>query len=335
MRGPRLSLGGGASRMHSGLLRHTAARNLARSAGALLRGSALEERVITANTPDATASIDLGRHRGRPSNDSEAARKRMLADRREPFLYGNWDNAVFIHYEADPTLLQRCVPFALDLFEGRAFVSVVAFTLREMRPRLGGKLSELLFKPIATHNFFNVRAYVRDHGERAIFFMSEWLSNRLSVALGPSTFGLPYRYGRINYQNRHIHDEEVRGQVVAKEGCFSYRARLAGALQRCAPGSLDEFLLERYTAFTAAGRRRQFFRVWHEPWAQTAIEVDVTQDELLAATGNWWPGAQLLGANYSPGVNVWMGRPHPVAAGPFSLQARPYGLGERTRLQCW
>jgi uncharacterized protein YqjF (DUF2071 family) len=237
----------------------------------------------------------------------------MLADRGEPLLYANWDNTVFIHYEVDPNLLQRCVPFALDLFEGRAFVSIVAFTLRGMRPRLGGKISELIFKPIATHDFFNVRAYVCDRGERAIFFMTEWLSNRLSVALGPSTFGLPYRYGRIDYQNRGD-DDEVRGQVVAREGRFSYRAPLSGTLRPCEAGTLDEFLLERYTAFTAAGRRKQFFRVWHEPWTQTAIQIDVDQDLLLSATGNWWPGAQLFSANYSPGVNVWMGRPHLVDA---------------------
>lgn len=266
------------------------------------------------------ASLDLTASSSQVQEDCEArahefqarsdrARHRMLADRGEPLLYANWDNTVFIHYEADPNLLQRCLPFTLDLFEGRAFVSVVAFTLRGMRPRLGGKISELLFKPIATHHFFNVRAYVAHRGERAIFFMTEWLSNRVSVALGPSTFGLPYRYGRIDYQNRGD-DDEVRGRVVAREGRFSYRAPLTGTLGSCEPGTLDEFLLERYTAFTAHGRRKQFFRVWHEPWTQTAIQIDVAQDELMAATGDWWSGAQLFSANYSPGVNVWMGRPH-------------------------
>ena len=126
-----------------------------------------------------------------PAFASKAARARMLADPGEPFFYANWDNVVFIHYETDPEILQESVPFALDTYEGRAFVSIVAFTLREMRPRLGGKLSALLFRPLATHHFFNVRTYVRHQREQAIFFMAEWLNNRLSVALGPSTFGLP------------------------------------------------------------------------------------------------------------------------------------------------
>jgi uncharacterized protein YqjF (DUF2071 family) len=66
----------------------------------------------------------------------------MLAEHGEPLFYANWDHAVFIHYESDPSALKNSVPYAIDLYDGRAFVSVVAFTLRGMRLRLGGKISE-------------------------------------------------------------------------------------------------------------------------------------------------------------------------------------------------
>src|SRR2546421_4478249 len=92
---------------------------------------------------------------------SDAARRRMLAVRGEPMLYARWDRAVFIHYEADPAALQLDVPFELDLRHGRAFVSIVAFTLSRMRPRIGGRPGGWLFKPIAPHAFLNVRTYVR------------------------------------------------------------------------------------------------------------------------------------------------------------------------------
>lgn len=240
---------------------------------------------------------------------SEAARRRMLVSRGEPLLLANWDHAVFMHYECDAAALQNCVPFALDLFEGRAFVSAVAFTMRNMRPRLGGKVAAWLVKPIATHHFFNVRTYVRHNGEPAIYFMTEWLSNRLSVALGPITFGLPYRFGKIDYANEGI-NEQVGGEVRAREGVFAYQGSLSDCLTTCDPGSLNEFLLERYTAFTSAGWRKQFFRVWHEPWDQCSIETKIVNDDLLAVTGGWWSTAGLVSANYSPGVSVWMGRPH-------------------------
>ena len=120
---------------------------------------------------------------------SEMARQRMLSVRGEPLFYATWDQAVFIHYEADPLALQRCVPFPLDLHNGRAFVSLVAFTLKRMRPRRGGRLTEWLLKPIATHEFLNVRTYVRVNGEPGIFFLAEWLSNRLSVPLARQCSG--------------------------------------------------------------------------------------------------------------------------------------------------
>lgn len=237
-----------------------------------------------------------------------------MADRTEPLFYATWDEAVFLHYECEPDTLQKCVPFALDLFEGRAFVSVVAFTLSQMRPRRGGRVSQWLFKPIATHPFLNLRTYVQHNEECGIFFMTEWLCNRLSVALGPITFGLPYRYGRFHYENSP-RNGEVRGRAEAGEPSFAYRGKLPHeSLAECEPGSLTEFLLERYTAFTGAGRRRKFFRVWHEPWQQVAIETEVSDRRLLCTTGDWWASAHFHSADYSPGVNVWMGWPHAIAA---------------------
>ncbi|MEY2488799.1 MAG: uncharacterized protein QOC70_741 [Verrucomicrobiota bacterium] len=238
----------------------------------------------------------------------------MLANTGEPLFFAGWDRAVFIHYEADPALLQRQIPFQLDLRDGRAFVSIVAFTLSRMRPHIGGRLGEWLFKPIATHEFLNVRTYVQHASEPGIFFLAEWLSNPLSVRLGPRIFGLPYRFGHLRYA--HAQDGgEIHGAVTANEGRLGYRAAVPPTtFDPSETGSQTEFLLERYTAFTCQRRRRRLFRVWHEPWPQTPIEIEITADDLLASTGNWWRSAECVGANYSPGVDVWMGRPHRIRA---------------------
>jgi uncharacterized protein len=243
---------------------------------------------------------------------SEAARRRMLALPGEPMFYARWDRAVFIHYAADAATLQRDVPFELDLRDGRAFVSIVAFTLARMRPRIGGRLGEWLFRPIATHEFLNVRTYVRHRGEPGIYFLAEWLSNPLSVHLGPRTFGLPYKFGRLLYDHARVHGD-IRGTVEAREGRLTYQGDVAdNSLVPSEPGSLTEFMLERYTAFTHQRKRARFFRVWHLPWEQTSAEIEVTADTLMASTGLWWETAESIGANYSPGADVWMGRPHRI-----------------------
>jgi uncharacterized protein YqjF (DUF2071 family) len=262
-----------------------------------------------------------------PVAPSVAAQQRLLSRRGEPLLLADWMRVVMIHFEVDAKQLQRDVPYQLDLYGGRAFVTLVAFTMENMRPRRGGKLGAWLFRSIATHDFLNVRTYVRHKGEPGIHFLAEWLSNWLAVQLGPRTFALPYRHGRIRYE----HDWPngiLPGQVedVRTKTRFSYQAEAGrGAMLRpghagpeagapfvpCERDSLDEWLMERYAAFNSARGRKRFFRVWHPPWPQTPVRVTVEDLSLLQENWPWFNAAQLVGANYSPGLrSVWMGRPH-------------------------
>ena len=248
---------------------------------------------------------------------SDDGRGRLLSVPGEPLLLADWERALFIHYEVDAVALQRELPFELDLRDGKAHVSLVAFTMRDMRPRIGGKIAAWLFKPVATHAFLNVRTYMKQDGERGICFLTEWLSNRLSLALGPPLYGLPYRFAKINYQHAH-EGNNLRGEVNSNSGQFIYEARLApeNIFSPCEMNSLEEFLLERYTAFNWRGKSRRFFRVWHPPWPQMPAQVSIIDGTLLARAFPWFEGARLVGANYSPGLReVWMGRAHSCKSG--------------------
>ena len=241
--------------------------------------------------------------------------RRRPAPRFKPLFLGDWMRAAFIHYEVDAQLLQREIPFELDLWHGRAFVSLVAFVMQRLRPRLGGWLGELAFRPISGTHFLNVRTYVRHRNESGIYFMAEFLSNRLCVPLGPPTFGLPYRAGRLEY--RHEREGAVLAGTIKSAGDrsgLSYRATLAPAgLNACPPGTLDSFLLERYTGFTRYGDIRRLFHIRHHPWPQVRMEAVVQDEGLLGTTGEWIKQARLIGGNYSPGVrDVWMGRPQRI-----------------------
>lgn len=222
---------------------------------------------------------------------------------------GAWMSVLFIHYEVEPARLQAEVPFPLDVRDGKAYVSVVAFSQERLRFAFGGEMTNWVGRWFANHKFLNVRTYVRHGDETGIFFLAEWVPKRVATWLGPPLFGLPYRFGRIEYEHG---ERKMRGCVTGRETGFSYKAErdAAQCFAPCERGSLDEFLLERYVAYTDWHGLRRMFRVRHEPWPQTRVEVMVDNESLLRERFTWWPETQRVRANFSPGVSaVTIGRP--------------------------
>src|SRR5258706_7665494 len=108
-----------------------------------------------------------------------------------PLFHCSWHRALFLHFRVEPQFLQPQIPFDLDLHNGDAYVSLVAFTLRNLR--LNHPHLRILTQPLHTHAFLNVRTYVRVGQLRGIYFLAEWLNNRLATILRPTLYGLPYR----------------------------------------------------------------------------------------------------------------------------------------------
>jgi uncharacterized protein YqjF (DUF2071 family) len=219
-----------------------------------------------------------------------------------PMFLADWTGALFIHFRADRRLLSRVVPFELDLHDGDAFFSLVAFTQSRLRPTIGGELAAWMSSPLAEHEFLNLRAYVRVNGERGIYFVSEWIPNRLAVLIGPRLYGLPYRLGAIEYENV-LNGKPMQGRVAVPEGRLIYRAEVEeSTLAPAAPGSLDHFLLERYVAYTSRRGICRSFRVQHAPWPQIRMAVELTDASLLASLGGSARDAEMISANFSSGV---------------------------------
>ena len=132
----------------------------------------------------------------------------------------------------------------------------------------------------------------------------------MTFPLGPKTFGLPYHRGELRYAHG---PEGVEGAVDCDEGSLRYRGKPEKAEAAAPAGTLSAFLLERYPAFTAAGRKPKKFRVWHEPWRHGEI-ADLEIDETTLFDGlhqAWTKTAHLVASRFSSGVkDVWMGRPH-------------------------
>src|SRR2546426_11592785 len=141
---------------------------------------------------------------------------------RRPFLTAEWRHLVMLSYEVDLDVLAPLVPagLALDLWHGRALVSVVGFRFLDTR---------VLGAAIAWHRDFdevNLRFYVRRDvpgGEtrHGVVFVRELVS-RLAVALlARLAYNEPYRAVRMR-------SATPRGASDAP-GRLAYEWRIGGA----------------------------------------------------------------------------------------------------------
>ena len=191
--------------------------------------------------------------------ESDTARRRLLSVRGDPFLFANWERVLFLHFAVAPDLLRPLVapPLELDLYEGHAYVSLVAVTMRKFRPVRPLPFSWALGL-MSSQQFLNVRTYVHHRDEPGALFLWGWLSKPLPLPL--PTFDLPCAFARVDYQH-DFESGKLRGEVKAGDCQFSYRATIDSqtTFEPCNPGSLAEFTMERYSGFFSRGNRAMIF----------------------------------------------------------------------------
>jgi uncharacterized protein YqjF (DUF2071 family) len=67
-------------------------------------------------------------------------------------------------------------------------------------------------------------------------------------------------------------------------------------------GTLDHFLLERYSAYTYRKGTARRFEVAHAPWTQVRADVELIETSLIRSVSPALHDMELIGANFSPGV---------------------------------
>src|SRR4029077_13616744 len=100
-----------------------------------------------------------------------------------------WHDLLFAHWPVDAAALRERVPpaFALDLFDGQAWLGVVPFSLTTVAPRFVPALPWVSAFPELT-----VRTYVRVGDKPGVFFFSLDAGNPVAVGAARSLLNLPY-----------------------------------------------------------------------------------------------------------------------------------------------
>jgi uncharacterized protein len=188
------------------------------------------------------------------------------------------EDLLLAHWRVDADALRRLLPDAVRLqtHDGAAWLGMTPFRVSALRLR-----GTLPLPRVSSFLELNVRTYVTAGGKPGIWFFSLDASSRLAVEAARRTYKLPYFQARIDatYQGEWIEYESARVGNGAGPHVFSARYRPSGEVFDAAPGSLEEFLAERYCLYTVDERGRLYrAEIHHAPWplqpAEATIELN-------------------------------------------------------------
>lgn len=227
-----------------------------------------------------------------------------------PVMYQKWRSLLFLHWAFPPEVVRPLIPAALDLdlFDGRAYVGLVPFTMRDVRP------AGLPSVPgLSNFHETNVRTYVHSRGrDPGVWFFSLDAANPVAVVLARSLFHLAYHNARMALKT--VLDTD-RGQTTLTytstrlwPGPVPASSHITVRLPSDEPapvadGTLDHFLIERYILYTTYRGCTIRGQVHHTPYPIQTPDLMTCDESLVAAVGLTRPDTLPL-VHYSAGVDV-------------------------------
>lgn len=206
-------------------------------------------------------------------------------------FYQEWNDALFLHWQVDLEELKRFVPneLEIDLLEGKAWVSVVAFAMERIRPRYIPA-----FAPVSNFLEINVRTYIKTKDKSGVYFLSMEGGKSVSCHVARSISKLPYRYSKIErnsdcYRSTNtefgdrLHVDFKIGDVIPKT-------------------DLSRWLTERYALFQDEGAYINEYEIHHLEWPMR--EAIIESCALSYPRFEKLIGRQPDLAHYSEGVKV-------------------------------
>ena len=199
------------------------------------------------------------------------------------FLTAQWKDLIMANYEVDPALLAGRVPAgtALDLNDGKCFVSLVAFMFLDTRVR------DFLVPLHINFEEVNLRFYVTREvdGElrRGVVFVKEIVPRRAIAAVARVLYGEPYEAWRMN----NLRDGKiVRYEWSRGKRSNSIGVRIGESLGVPGAGSHAEFIIEHYWGYTRRGpSRTDEYKVEHPKWELFACENAAIDVDFAATYG--------------------------------------------------
>ncbi|REE83907.1 hypothetical protein A8990_11686 [Paenibacillus taihuensis] len=224
---------------------------------------------------------------------------------RSPWVMNQtWMHLLFLHYPVSPDVVAPLLPqgMELDLYEGSAWLSIVPFQMRDVRPRFLPPIPG-----VSTFNELNVRTYVTMDGKPGVYFFSLDAHSWPTVWGGRTFFHLAYHHASMKllrerdgyrYTSKRTANPDI--QFACSYAPLSDSD--SGSAQMAEPGSLNEFLVERYGLYSEHKGKLYRGDIDHRPWKLRQARFEIERNTMLQPFGLALPAPTL--AHYSERIDV-------------------------------
>lgn len=220
-----------------------------------------------------------------------------------PQGFQRWRTLLFLHWEVPEAALRPLLPpeLSIDTWEGRAYVGVVPFTMRDVAPRWAPSVPG-----ISHFHELNVRTYVHHRGEApGVWFFSLDAAGTIAVLAARAGWDLPYHRATMDLS---LSGDEVRYSSRRlfpgpKPAELRVRYRIGEDIGPARPGTFEHFLAERYILFARGSKGIRIGRVHHKPYPLQAATVLECEQSMVRVQGLPHPEGPPH-ALYAAGVDV-------------------------------
>jgi uncharacterized protein len=204
------------------------------------------------------------------------------------FLKANWGNIVMANYEIDPKILQPYLPkgVELDLYEGKAYLSLVGFMFKNTR------LFNIPIPYLGTFEEINLRFYVvrkeGGHTKRGVVFINETIPYRLVAWVANKLYKEHY----TTIPTKHDiqigeHHKEIRYEWLQNNKWNIIALTTSATNSAMQQDSFEQFIFEHYYGYTKIDEQNtEEYQLHHPSWRVNTITRSAIDCDFKAMYGD-------------------------------------------------
>lgn len=198
-------------------------------------------------------------------------------ERAKIFMTCKWKDLIMSTYEVEQHILTPYLPqnTALDLYDGKALISLVAFTFSKVK-FFGVK--------IPFHQNFgqiNFRFYVKSKidGSRGVVFIREFAPKFLITLVGNKIYNEPYYHKPIKR-----HELKTEDTINLRYSYQNTSAQIMATTKtnELVNKTLKHFVVDRYIAFVKSKANKTLrYNIYHRPWKTHKVKSSYIHQNLI------------------------------------------------------